>query len=138
VRIGLSCARALKIATNLPLITLDSLEVLAFKHRAHQGKIISAIDAKMDEFFVAEFSSQNKKLTRLTESRLVKVDEFQEILQNNKDSLICGSAKTKDDFARADFVGLLAYEEFQAGNFNEDDNPTYLRGPKITERKKRN
>jgi tRNA threonylcarbamoyladenosine biosynthesis protein TsaB len=138
VRIGLSCARALKIATNLPLMTLDSLAVLAFKHRVHQGKIIAAIDAKMDEFFVAEFSSQNKKLTRLTESRLVKVDEFQEILQNNKDSLICGSAKTKDDFASADFVGLLAYEEFQAGNFNEDDNPTYLRGPKITERKKRN
>jgi len=145
VRIGLACARALKIATNLPLITLDSLEVIAFKNRNHQGKIIAAIDAKMDEFFVAEFSSQNKKLTRLTESSLLKAEQFQEILQNKKDdTLICGSANNSDsslqssnNLLSADFIGLLAYEKFKAENFSEDNNPTYLRGVKITARKKK-
>ena len=59
VRIGLSTARTLKIATNLPLISLDSLEVLAFKYCQKSEEIFVAIDARMDEFFVGSFVSKN-------------------------------------------------------------------------------
>ncbi|MSP33945.1 MAG: tRNA (adenosine(37)-N6)-threonylcarbamoyltransferase complex dimerization subunit type 1 TsaB, partial [Rickettsiales bacterium] len=89
VRIGLSCARALKLATNLPLVLVDSLNAIAYKHRDHNGQILAAIDAKMDEFFVAEFFSENKKLRRLTESRLITKDEFIKISQQH--NFICGN-----------------------------------------------
>ncbi len=134
VRIGLSCARALKLATNLPLILVDSLNAIAHKHRDHNGPILAAIDAKMDEFFVAEFFSENGKLRRLTESRLVAKDEFTKISQQH--NFICGNTTNPEDGPSADFIGLIAHEEF-ANNKNPSDlDPSYLRLPKISERKK--
>jgi len=41
VRIGLAVARTLKIATNLPLILINSLEALAFKQRSFSGEIFN-------------------------------------------------------------------------------------------------
>ena len=134
VRIGLSCARTIKLATNLPLITVDSLAAIAYKHRAHSGKILAAIDAKMDEFFIAEFFAENGKLQQLTESRLVTSKEFAEI--STKHNFICGSAKNSEDGVSADFIGLMAYEEFIAGEKHENVDPSYLRMPRISERKK--
>lgn len=134
VRIGLSCARTIKLATNLPLLLVDSLTAIAYKHRAHHGKILAAIDAKMDEFFVAEFFAENGKLTRLTESRLVDSINFAEI--SSKHNFICGSAKNIEDNVSANLIGLIAYEEFKNGGNFEDVDPAYLRMPRISERKK--
>lgn len=134
VRIGLACARTLKLATNLPLITVDSLTAIAYKHRAHNGKILATIDAKMDEFFIAEFFAENEKLTRLTESRLVSSNEFTEI--SSQHNFICGNTQNPNDGVSADFIGLIAYEDFTTGEKSDDTDPSYLRMPKISERKK--
>lgn len=134
VRIGLSCARAIKLATNLPLITFDSLAAIAYKYRTHSGKILAAIDAKMDEFFVSEFYAENGKLRQLTDSRLVNSNEFTAISASH--NFICGSAANSEDGVSADFIGLMAYEEFVAGGNLNNADPSYLRMPKISERKK--
>lgn len=133
VRIGLSCARALKLATNLPLILLDSLLIIAHKHRNHNGPILAAIDAKMDEFFIAEFFAEDGKLRRLTESRLATQEEFAKI--SLKHNFICGSAKNPTENVSADLIGQIAHEEFLTkGNSNNAD-PAYLRMPRISKRK---
>jgi len=134
VRIGLSCARAIKLSTNLPLITIDSLFAIAYKYRAHNGKMLVAIDAKMDEFFVAEFFAENNKLLQTTESRIVNSDEFINI--SKQYDFICGNARNVQDFASADLIGLIAYEEFIEGKNNSNVSPSYLRMPNISERKK--
>ncbi len=136
VRIALAAARGLKIATGLPLIALDALEVIAYKNRSQQnGKMLVAVDARMDEFFVAEFLSQNNNITRLTDSRLATKAEFEELAQ--KHNFVCGTAKAPEDIASADFIGLMAYEKLQENSEGDkNDNPTYLRQPKISVRKK--
>ena len=79
VRVGLSAARTLKIATNLPLILLGSLEVLAFKYRHTSEEIFVAIDARMDEFFIGSFYVKNGTLEQMKPSQLVQYDEIKEL-----------------------------------------------------------
>lgn len=133
VRIGLSCAKSIKLAANLPLALIDSLHAIAYKHKVQEGKILATIDAKMDEFFIAEFSSDGNNLIRLTESRLVNKKEFDIIAA--KHNFICGTTQDSNQVAKADSIGLIAYEEFLAGAKFTEKNPFYLRQPKIGERK---
>ncbi len=152
-RIGLSVARTLKIATNLPLILVNSCEAIAYKYRYKSGKIFTVIDASMDEFFCAEFFSKNQKIEQVTEPFLARVEELLEILPKTN-FFLCGSGKKiaaeilqkqnrsfemeegKDEVT-AELVGLLAYERFQE-NFETTENlePIYLRSPRIEKRKK--
>ncbi len=134
VRIGLSCAKSIKLATNLPLALVDSLHAIAHKHKSQEGQILATIDAKMDEFFIAEFSSNGNNLIRLTESRLVNKKEFDIIVA--KHNFICGTTQDSNQVAKADSIGLIAYEEFLTGAKFAESNPSYLRQPKIGERKK--
>ncbi|MBU6338452.1 MAG: tRNA (adenosine(37)-N6)-threonylcarbamoyltransferase complex dimerization subunit type 1 TsaB [Rickettsiales bacterium] len=149
IRIGLSVARTLKIATNLPLILLDSLEVLAFKHREKSSEIFVTIDAKMDEFFIASFK-ENKQILK---SQLVKIHDVSSFAPKSE-FILCGSGKKiiaplltknnfqpiideKDDVIEADLVGLLAYEKIcNTEEVTTNNDALYLRKPQITKRKK--
>lgn len=144
VRIGLTCAKMIKLATDTPLILLNSCEVVARKY-LHEKKIIAINDAKMDEFFGAKFSVENKKIITIAEPLLLRLEDLNDFL-NEDDFFLCGTAKKiiggnfimseEDDNVEADLVGLLGYEKFIDGYFNDDDSPLYLRSPKIEKRKK--
>lgn len=144
-RIGLTAARTIKTATNLPLILVNSCEAIAFKYRDFSGKIFTALDATMDEFFCAEFFSQNGKITTTMEPCLVKAEDISMILPQD-DFLICGSGKNlirttaksspQDDILEADLVGLVALEKFRNSESLENLDPLYLRSPRIEKRKK--
>lgn len=141
VRIGLTVAKSLKIATNKPLILINALEAIAFKHRNYSGKIFVAIDAKMDEFFIASFESKNEKLEPILESQLIKQEDIKNFLPK-ENFLLCGSAKNliskeespHEEIVEADTVGLLALEKFKRKD-DRDDDALYLRAPRITARK---
>lgn len=153
VRIGLTTARALKLATNLPLILPNSLEALAFKHRTSSKIIFVAIDARMDEFFVATFRAENDKLTQLCEPQIATLEDISNFAPS-ENFLLCGSGKkivseiltkqniphettSDEDVIEADLLGLLGLEKFKAGEKSTNDcDPIYLRSPKISERKK--
>ncbi len=132
VRIGLACAKSIEIATNLPLIALDSLETLAQKIFLENADLLVAVDAKIDEFFVREFVIHNYQIIPKTDSRLINLDEFQEL--SKKYNLVCGNVFDKNDIITADLVAKLAYKKFHEGS-SEGSNPAYLRMPKITARK---
>ncbi len=149
VRIGLTAAKIIKLATNLPLFTFDSLAVLAHDHSHFQGKIIAIIDAKMDEFFVAEFISQAGEIKVLQESHLIKLEDLSQ-LKIDDESLIIGSGKdflreifakknliisTKDDEISAKNIAFMALDALQTGASQDESHPLYLRQPKITQRK---
>lgn len=132
-RIGLTAARTLKAATNLPLILINSCEAIAFKYRNINGRIFVLLDAAMDEFFAAEFFSENGRIKQVLEPHLLKLDEVSQFLPK-ENFFLCGSEKK--DVLEADLVGLCAYEKFKNGETSQDLNPLYLRAPKISERKK--
>ncbi len=145
IRIGLSCAKALSLALKIPFFTFDSLFAIANKYREFKGKIFVIMDAKMDEFFFAEFLSDGKKISVIQESKLINLEEFQKI-NYGSNALICGSAKdyilkkenlvfAKNDEISAESLLDLAFDK---GFESENDflQASYLRNPIISKRKK--
>lgn len=154
VRIGLTAARTINLATKTPLILLNCLEVIAYKYRKITEKIFVVLDARMDEFFIGEFLAQNNKITQVKAPSLIKADEVLKYLPQERfflsgsgkkivedliknSSLNCDfSTNNDDDFIEGSLIGLLAYEKFSDQKISENFDPLYLRNPKIGERKK--
>ncbi len=61
VRIGVSVAQGLAFSQHLPVVTVNTLQALAQQAiRVHQSTtIVSAIDARMEEIYVALFTAEN-------------------------------------------------------------------------------
>lgn len=143
IRVGLSCAKAIAIATDLPVVGVSSLEAIAYSYKNENKKILVANDASLGELFIQEF---DEKLKPVSEASLIKFDELTNFVP--KDGFVlAGSAKNliKDDLAGAiisdqkDFidaknVGLLGKEIFEKNGKTNPD-ALYIRKPKITERK---
>lgn len=152
VRISIAAARGLKLATNLPLILVNSLEAVAYKYRQKSGRIFVAFDARMDEFFIGSFLAENNQIITLSEPHLVSLDNIANHLPQES-FLLCGSGKNivakicqnlqlqfemseAEDIIEAATVGLLALKKFYDNEENaKNSDPLYLRDPKISERK---
>ena len=153
-RIGLAVARTLKLATNLPLLLVNSCEVIAYKYRKTKSEeIFVIIDAKADDLFCAKFLVKNQRIETALEPFLASVEDVIKFSPKQK-FLLCGSGKKiaanilsdkkiifemdeEEDLIEADLVALLAYEKFcQNQKSSENLNPIYLRAPRISERKK--
>ena len=143
-RIGLTAARTLKLATNLPLILVNSCEAVAFKYREKSAKIFVLLDARADDFFYTN---------GFTKPQLAKRDDLLSIFPK-ENFFLCGSGKNiaaeilrkenfqfemsnEEDEIEADLIALLAHEKFQKTELGSKDlDPIYLRSPRISERKK--
>lgn len=151
VRVGLSAARTLKIATKLPLILISSLEVIAFKYRKYQGQILVAIDAKMNEFFIGKFDCNNFEIKQIGEFEIANLENIKKFLPKEK-FLLCGNAKNEviknvtdiefdfeqqEDEIEPELLAKLAYEKIISNNSQENLDAIYLRQPKITARKRK-
>ena len=70
LRIGVSAAKGICFALNIPLIAVDTMHILSRKIECCDGYIISAMDARRDEIYYAVFKSNNCKIPEL----IVKTD----------------------------------------------------------------
>ena len=160
VRIGYSCAKALAIATKLPIIAFSSLEVVAYSYRlgCYEGqnfqKILVVNDAKLGELFIQEFAIENGEIRANFEPMIINLDEIKNFLPQEQ-FLLIGSAKLmikewaenaiiceREDFIDAKNIALLALKKYSPTN-NKDSQALYpqalyIRKPKITARKATN
>jgi len=70
LRIGVSAAKGLCYALNLPLIAIDTLELLARKISVQDGVILPMIDARRMEAYTAVFDADYNKL-RETKAEII-------------------------------------------------------------------
>lgn len=70
LRIGVSAAKGLCYALNLPLIAIDTLELLARKINIEDGVILPMIDARRMESYTAVFDSGYNKI-RETKAEII-------------------------------------------------------------------
>ncbi|MBN8643245.1 MAG: tRNA (adenosine(37)-N6)-threonylcarbamoyltransferase complex dimerization subunit type 1 TsaB [Flavobacteriales bacterium] len=75
LRIGVSAAKGLCYALNIPLISIDTLELLARQLRVEKGHIVPMIDARRMEVYSAVFDSNHKKV-REVEAEILTSDSF--------------------------------------------------------------
>lgn len=101
LRIGVSAAKGLCFALNIPLIAVDTLQTLASQAKVTDGKIISMLDARRMEVY-SEIFNANLEVEREIQAEVITEDSFAEY----KDVLYfvgdctekCKPVLTKDNF----------------------------------------
>ena len=78
LRIGVSAAKGLCFALDLPLIAVDTLQVLASKLTISEGIIIPMIDARRMEVYSAIFNFKFEKI-REVQAEILTENSFEEI-----------------------------------------------------------
>ncbi len=83
LRIGVSAAKGLCFALDIPLIALSTLEILAQQAKIETGFIIPMLDARRMEVYSAVFSAEGKQL-RKTEAEILSPNSFKDYLKEGK------------------------------------------------------
>jgi tRNA threonylcarbamoyladenosine biosynthesis protein TsaB len=81
LRIGVSTAKGLCYALEIPLISIDTLQVLAHQVEVESGLIVPMIDARRMEVYSAVFDSNFKKI-REVKAEIITNDSFVETSEN--------------------------------------------------------
>lgn len=130
LRIGVSAAKGLCYALSIPLIAVDTLEILARKINISNGTILPMIDARRLEVYSAFFDSNYAKI-RETKAEIIDENSFQEeteILHLIGD----GAMKFKEiltgekfkyypemQFPSATEMSLITFQKFQNKQFED-------------------
>ena len=128
LRIGVSAAKGLCYALDVPLIAVDTLQSLAAQVKVTDGVIIPMLDARRTEVYSAIFDSNLVKI-RKVEAEVIDADSFSEIPQK-KYFIGDAVAKCKEILIREDRVFIdeiiypsanemssISYHQFQHGEF---------------------
>lgn len=119
LRIGISFIKGMFISQQVPITAVSSLESIAQSHTITNGNILVGMDARQDRIFTAEFKKENGLLSRVTEDKILHVDEFKEETKD-KEHIICdvlGNGKSTVFNFLSDHKGLIHAESspFQRG-----------------------
>ncbi|HFS66998.1 MAG TPA: tRNA (adenosine(37)-N6)-threonylcarbamoyltransferase complex dimerization subunit type 1 TsaB [Flavobacteriia bacterium] len=96
LRIGVSSAKGLCFGLDIPLIAIESLEILANAIEIESGYIIPMLDARRLEVYAAVFNAK-KEFVKPTINYLLESDSFKDFLTKDKVYFIGdGVVKTKD------------------------------------------
>lgn len=151
LRVGLSVAKGLCHALDIPVIGVPTLEALANQVFFHDFSINPMLDSRKGEFFAARFvRSGEQKLVRKMEDIYLKADELSSL--SGEHSIFIGnnyaaqSALLRKTIGSqvllapphlwkldASAVGSLGLKRFLARDFDNPEtlNPRYLRPPEI-------
>lgn len=80
LRIGVSAAKGLCYALDIPLIAVDTLEVLASQIAIEEGVIVPMIDARRMEVYSAIFDKNHQKI-RDTKAEILTEESFSDLNQ---------------------------------------------------------
>lgn len=149
LRIGVSAAKGLCFALNLPLISVDTLHVLASQLSITEGVIIPMIDARRMEVYSAIFTSKFDKI-REVQAEILTENSFEGFSETIHFVGDCAE-KAKTVLTNANFIfheeiiypsanemGVLSYQKFQQNEFEDVAyfEPYYLKDFMVTVAKK--
>lgn len=145
LRIGVSTAKGLCYALEIPLISVDTLQVLAKQVSVGNGLIIPMIDARRMEVYSAVFDNKHKKIMEvqaeiLTEDSYSGMTESVYFIGDCQEK--CKTVLTKENFhflpeiifPSANEMSVLSYEKFITDDFEDVAyfEPFYLKDFLIT------
>lgn len=151
LRIGVSAAKGLCFALDIPLISISTLLVMATALDKSDGILIPMLDARRMEVYAAVYDS-DLNLLRETRAEILNADSFSEFRSYNPIHLLgSGAGKCLELFKDANFrfhpeilpsslnMGLLAFEAFNEGRFENLAyfEPYYLKDFMVTPKVKR-
>lgn len=128
LRIGVSAAKGLCFALDIPLIALDTLEILSKKIVVEDGFVIPILDARRMEVYAAIFSS-NGEVVLPVHSKIIDENAFSELDEKlhllGDGVLKCQGLLKKANiefypdilYPSAQEMSKLAYEKFKNKSF---------------------
>ncbi len=148
LRIGVSAAKGLCYALNIPLLAVDTMQILAAQANVTSGLIIPMIDARRMEVYSAVFSSDLKNI-RPTQAEIINETSFDAIEDKiyfvGDCAAKCQSVLTKDNFVfleevkypSAKEMSALSFEKYKISDFVDVAyfEPYYLKDFMITTKK---
>ena len=150
LRIGVSAAKGLCFALNIPLISINTLQSLSQSIAFSEGYIIPLLDARRMEVYSAVYA--NNKSVRAVEAEIIDETSFSEYL--DKDTVYFlgdGAEKCKDfithknanfidnKFPSANEMSALSYMKYKKNDIEDVAyfEPFYLKDFVVTTAKKR-
>lgn len=131
LRIGVSAAKGLCFALDIPLISVPTLEALAHQVDCNDGVIVPMLDARRLEVYAAIFNSNHKEI-RETKAQILDENAFAEYLDKGNVYFVGnGVEKTKalihhpnavfieDKLPSASEMGMLAYYKYKISDFED-------------------
>ena len=124
LRIGVSAAKGLCFALNLPLIAVDTLQTLASQAKVTDGKIIPMLDARRMEVYSEVFDA-NLEIERKIEAEVITEDSFASYTETvyfvGDCAEKCKPVLTKANFVfledikfpSADAMSKISYDKYQ-------------------------
>ena len=101
LRIGVSAAKGLCFALNIPLIAVDTLQTLASQAKVSEGKIIPMLDARRMEVYSEVFNA-NLEIERQIEAEVIDENSFKDFTETvyfvGDCAEKCKPVLTKDNF----------------------------------------
>ncbi len=152
LRIGVSSAKGLCFALDIPLISILTLESLANSVKTESGFVIPLLDARRQEVYTAVFDSNNKEVKE-TYNYILDENSFAEYLKKEKVIFLGdGTMKTKEIIHHENAVFLdgyypsakemvsLSYKKYMNQEFEDVAyfEPFYLKDFHVTVSKKSN
>lgn len=131
LRIGVSTAKGLCFAMDKPLISISTLEALAYQVKPDKGLIIPTLDARRMEVYSAIFNSKYKMRREIKAEVLDETSFFSELKQGKVYFIGNGVEKTKNLIANenaffienklpsASTMGKLANEKYKKSDFED-------------------
>lgn len=152
LRIGVSAAKGLCFANNLPLLSINSLEILAHTQQIEkEGYLVPMIDARRMEVYAAIYNT-NYESIRDTQADIVTDKSYLEYLEKGDVYFFGdGAEKCKEtithknahfvegQFPSAEQMALLSYEKYLQKDFEDVAyfEPFYLKDFIVTSEKKK-
>ena len=131
LRIGVSAAKGLCYALNLPLISVSTLESLAHQVAISDGFIVSMLDARRMEVYAQVFDSNHQSVRKI-EAEILSETSYENFLQKEpvhfigngveKTKTLISSDKAKFIEGRlpsANEMGALAYNKYKIGDIED-------------------
>lgn len=148
LRIGMATLKGLAFASKKPLISVSTLDALAYNSISFQGIICPIMDALRDNIYTCLYKNENNNLTPLIKEQCLNINELVTILKEQTLPIIfVGDGVTKhkeflqenipnsffapnhSNFPKASSVGELGIKKINDGVIENIDsiNPIYLR-----------
>lgn len=148
LRIGMATLKGLAFASKKPLISVSTLDALAYNSISFKGIICPIMDALRDNIYTCLYKNENNNLTPLIKEQCLNINELVTILKEQTLPIIFvgdGVAKHKEflqenipnsffapnhsNFPKASSVGELGIKKINDGVIENIDsiNPIYLR-----------
>ncbi len=128
LRIGVSAAKGLCFALDIPLIAVDTLQVLASQVKLSTGLIIPMLDARRMEVYSAIFTP-NYENKRAVQAEIITDNSFEDLQETlyfvGDCAEKCKSVLTKDNFVflgdikypSAEEMSFLSFEKYKNNDF---------------------